>query len=157
MHLSKLTAFAALVASVIASPAPAPAPSPDVDTKLLAKRAEGIHLLNCVTYSTVVYCANDSNCNFNPGAGNACSPGSGVFHWEGGSHSCTFGGTGVTFTWAIDSNAQSYPNFQKAGTGSNGFHNFNCFKDDQHVMYTDGNGHACRSIYYCLDQLGLKF
>jgi len=35
--------------------------------------------------------------------------------------------------------------------GSNSFHTFNIFKDDQHVMFVDGNGLACRSIYYCLD------
>ena len=35
-------------------------------------------------------------------------------------------------------------------SGDNGFHGFNIFKDDKHVMYTDGNGNQCRSIYYSL-------
>lgn len=36
-------------------------------------------------------------------------------------------------------------------SGTNGFHQYNIFKDNQHVMYTDGNGNQCRSIYYALD------
>ncbi len=36
-------------------------------------------------------------------------------------------------------------------TGFNQFHNYKIFKDNQPVMYTDGNGAVCRSIYYILD------
>lgn len=35
-------------------------------------------------------------------------------------------------------------------TGYNNFHNYNVFKDDEHAMYTAGNGAVCRSIYYSL-------
>ena len=59
---------------------------------------DGVHLVNCNSDdSVVVYCADDSNCNFNPTHNNYC-----VFHaggtaiWEGGSKSCDFP-TGVVF------------------------------------------------------------
>ncbi|KAK0125690.1 hypothetical protein ONS95_000308 [Cadophora gregata] len=143
----KLALISALFGSALATPVA----SPDGTVKL-AKRSEGVHLVNCGNnYSVVLYCANDSNCNFNPSAGNQCLPtNGGVDTWEGSNQKCTFPGTGTTFTWNIQSNAQSQANFVQVGTGSNGFHGFNIFKDDKHVMYTDGNGNQCKSIYYCL-------
>ena len=36
-------------------------------------------------------------------------------------------------------------------SGNNGFTDFNIFKDNKHKMFTDPNGNACNSIYYCLD------
>ncbi|RWA09759.1 hypothetical protein EKO27_g5351 [Xylaria grammica] len=149
MFFSKFATCAAFLATALASPLGASAN----EEHQIAKRANGVHLVNCVTYSAVVYCENDSNCNFNPGAGNQCIPrdhlnGNGLEIWESAG-SCTFD-TGTTFSWNIQSNAQSQPNFSVVGSGTNGFQGFTVRKDDQHVMYTDGNGHACRSIYYAL-------
>ncbi|KAH7342490.1 hypothetical protein BKA65DRAFT_595607 [Rhexocercosporidium sp. MPI-PUGE-AT-0058] len=143
----KLTVLAAFIGSAISTPVA----SPDGSVKL-SKRAEGIHLVNCGSrYSVVLYCANDGNCNFNPGQGDQCLPtNGGVQHWEGGSQKCTFPGTGTTFTWNIRSDAQNQKDYTQVGTGSNGFHGFNIFKDDKHVMYSDGNGNRCSSIYYSI-------
>ncbi|KAK3941375.1 hypothetical protein QBC46DRAFT_311464 [Diplogelasinospora grovesii] len=151
MQTFSLIALASLLASFAAA-SPAPSPAPDADVPRIVKRGEGVHLVNCgSSYSAVVYCENDGNCNFFPGAGNQCIPGNGgLFAWEGGSKSCKFPGTGTTFTWNIVGNAQSQANFANVGSGNNGFHGFQIFKDDKHVMYTDGNGNQCRSIYYCL-------
>ncbi|KAI0096060.1 hypothetical protein GGR51DRAFT_544369 [Nemania sp. FL0031] len=150
MFFSKLATAATLLATALAGPV---ATGSSDETVQLSKRADSLHLLNCVTYSAVVFCTDDSNCNFNPGPGNECIPndhlnGNGLETWETNG-SCTFS-TGVTFTWSIQSNAQSQPNFSVVGSGSNGAQGFTIRKDDQHVMYTDGNGHQCRSIYYAL-------
>ncbi|OTA85454.1 hypothetical protein M434DRAFT_377121 [Hypoxylon sp. CO27-5] len=114
----------------------------------LVKRArESVHLVDCVTYQAADYYADDSKDNVFPGNNNECVT---VGFHEGSSTSCRFG-TGVTFSWALSSGARSSPNGLKVGTGNNGFHNFNCFRDDNHVLYTDGNGHTCSSIYVCFD------
>ncbi|KAI0403406.1 hypothetical protein F4802DRAFT_296859 [Xylaria palmicola] len=152
MFFSKIAATAAFLATALASPL-SPSGVAGEEEHQVVKRANGIHLANCETYSAVVFCENDSNCNFNPGPGNSCIPrdrlnGNGLEIWEGSS-SCRFD-TGVTFSWSIQSNAPSQPNFAVVGSGSNSFQGFTIRKDDQHVMYVDGNGHACRSIYYAL-------
>ena len=133
----KTYAVASLLAGVIGSPI--------TDTTAsfkLAKRSEGIHLVNCeegsnYIYSAVVvsthvvlawtesvligltinaqYCANDSDCDFNPASGNECIPnGGGVTVWEGFPESCEFS-TGITFSWDIESNAKSQPYFSQVG------------------------------------------
>ncbi|KAG4438389.1 hypothetical protein IFR05_006151 [Cadophora sp. M221] len=147
----KLAVLAAFIGSALATPIA----SPDGTVKL-AKRAEGVHLVNCGDrYSVVLYCANDGNCNFNPGPGDQCLPtNGGVQHWEGGTQKCTFPGTGTTFTWSLRSDAQQQKDYTQVGTGSNGFHGFNIFKDDKHVMYSDGNGNRCSSIYYSIPASG---
>ncbi|KUJ09212.1 uncharacterized protein LY89DRAFT_788118 [Mollisia scopiformis] len=151
MQFSKLAAITSLLAGVIATPIAGEA------TKL-AKRSEGVHLVNCGSeYSVVVYCPNDSDCNHSPPSGDGCFI-SGIDTWEGFEQSCTFS-TGTTFTWNIEAYAQSEPDYTEVGTGTNTYHNFDIYKDDQHVMYYDGNGYACKSIYYCLDNqstLGLS-
>ncbi|KAJ8121181.1 hypothetical protein ONZ43_g2302 [Nemania bipapillata] len=153
MFVSKLATTAILLATAIAGPLAAVSTSGD-ESAQLTKRADGIHLVNCVTYSAVIFCSDDSNCNFNPSSGNECIPkdhlnSKGLEIWEGTNSSCTFS-TGVTFFWGIESNAQSQPNFSVVGSGTNSLQGFTIRKDDQHVMYTDGNGHACQSIYYAL-------
>ncbi|KAK3942813.1 hypothetical protein QBC46DRAFT_231582, partial [Diplogelasinospora grovesii] len=120
---------------------------------------EGVHLMNCRPFgaegapppvSLVVYCPNDSDCNnitFQPSSDNVCQMSSGNYYtWEGGSKSCTFP-TGVTFTWDIESNAQSQANYAYVGSGSNGFRSFAGYKDDQHTAL-QYNYHDCDSIYY---------
>ncbi|KAB5572320.1 hypothetical protein GE09DRAFT_1216884 [Coniochaeta sp. 2T2.1] len=113
---------------------------------------DSVHLINCnFDDSVVVFCNDDSNCDFNPAPNNFC-----VFHaggtgtWEGSTQSCDFP-TGTVFTWNIKSAAQSQNNFTPAGTASNSAgQNFQCFKDDQHTMYIDSAGRNCKSVYYCL-------
>ncbi|KAL8341043.1 hypothetical protein RB601_006914 [Gaeumannomyces tritici] len=161
MRFAQLALASLFAGAAMAAPAPAPSPLSEVaaaepaeGASVLAKRAEGIHLVNCensagrTIYSAVVYCPNDSDCNRNPGAGNSCVPG-GVITWERANGSCRFS-TGVTFTWGIASNAQSFADFQQVGDGGNGGTNFRIFKDNKHRMYTDGNGNSCKSIYYGL-------
>ncbi|KAH7419539.1 hypothetical protein BKA64DRAFT_737701 [Cadophora sp. MPI-SDFR-AT-0126] len=124
----------AVVASLFGLTLATPVASPEDIVKLF-KRGEGVHLVNCgERYSVVLYCANDGNCNFNPGPGDQCLPtNGGVQHWEGGNQKCTFPGTGTTFTWNIRSDAQQLKDYTQVGTGSNGFHGFNIFKDDKHL------------------------
>ncbi|KAK3290344.1 uncharacterized protein B0H64DRAFT_427872 [Chaetomium fimeti] len=154
MIAPKVLAFASLLASAIAGPIAAPSPASEAEFNDIVKRAEGIHLVNCKNgatniYSVVVYCANDGNCNFPPSSGNACHPTSGVMAWEGGGQSCGFS-TGVYFSWNIQSDAQSKPNYTKVGSGGNGFRDYDIYKDDQHEMYSDSNGYSCKSIYYAI-------
>ncbi len=40
---------------------------------------------------------------------------------------------------------------QTGRTGKNNFHNFNIFKDNNRVMFVNGNGDQCESLYYALD------
>lgn len=53
----------------------------------------------------------------------------GYVTWEGGAVSGTFS-SGVTFTSHINSNAQSANTGDYVGYGSNGYSNFNCYKDN---------------------------
>ncbi|KAH8678311.1 hypothetical protein BX600DRAFT_493600, partial [Xylariales sp. PMI_506] len=163
MFTSKIVAAAAILAtSALAVPAanpnlsgPIPVRRVDGDSdNAIAKRGNGIHLVNCVTYSGVVYCANDSNCNFFPSNSNWCLPSgpkntAGLQIWEGQTESCTFS-SNVQYTWNIESNAQSQALYSVVGGGNNGFQQFTIHKDDQHTMFVDGNGHACKSVYYCI-------
>ncbi|KAK3997836.1 hypothetical protein QBC44DRAFT_46097 [Cladorrhinum sp. PSN332] len=120
----------------------------------IVKRVEGVHLLNCGDsknlnrYSVVVYCPNDSNCHYAPSQSNSCRFNSGVI-WEGGHYSCQFS-TGVRFTWWIEKDAQSKPNWSHVGNGNNGYKSFAIRKDDKHAFYTDAQGYVCRTIYYSL-------
>ncbi|KAK4188636.1 hypothetical protein QBC35DRAFT_462808 [Podospora australis] len=110
---------------------------------------EGVHLVNCNTYSTVIYCPNDGDCNHNPGPGNSCAT-AGIRKWEGTRQSCRFS-TGVTFSWFVQANAQQQPDFSVVGDGDNGRGRpWTIRKDNKHNMYTDGNGNRCDSIYYAL-------
>ncbi|KAK3312813.1 hypothetical protein B0H66DRAFT_537898 [Apodospora peruviana] len=128
---------------------------PNVFTRVInriVRRGEGIHLVNCGNSSAVVYCANDSNCNFNPSSANKCNTSSiarGQIKWEGATKSCTFS-TGTKFTWNIRSDAQSLKDYSNVGSGDNGFNKFTIFKDDKHAMFMDSNKNSCLSIYYCL-------
>ncbi|KAH8894530.1 hypothetical protein GQ53DRAFT_612647, partial [Thozetella sp. PMI_491] len=120
----------------------------------LSKRAtEGIHLVNCqgggLSYSLEIYCADDGNCNHLASSSDECFLStSGLFTWEGRTNQgCGFP-SGVPFFYTLPSDAASRSDFSKVGTGSNKYHSYNVFKDNKHVMYTDGNGAVCRSIYY---------
>ncbi|KAK3351417.1 hypothetical protein B0H65DRAFT_546460 [Neurospora tetraspora] len=164
MFAPKLLAVVSLLSgAVFAAPAPAPAAElTDADgASVLLKRGEGIHLMNCeptngaTNYiSAVVYCANDGNCNnlsYSHSSSNVCvkstSGSSGAYHvWEGSTQSCTFS-SGVTFSWAIGKEAQTWPDYTYVGTGVNGYSTFSGYKDDKHYGVTY-NSHKCRSIYY---------
>ncbi|KAI0833101.1 hypothetical protein F5Y06DRAFT_186051 [Hypoxylon sp. FL0890] len=139
MQFTKLAIVAFLAGVGLAAPAEAG----------LSKRArESVHLVDCGTYQVADYYADDTQDGKFPGDNNECVS-NGGFH-EGSSTSCKFG-SGVTFSWFLSSGARSAAQATQVGTGSNGFHNFNCFRDDNHVLYTDGHGNACKSIYVCFD------
>jgi hypothetical protein len=58
----------------------------------------------------------------------------------------------VTVTAHIDSDAGSKPLFSGCGWATNGFTNFNCFKDNGTEVYSVGFGEGsttCVSYYYC--------
>lgn len=81
----------------------------------------------------------------------------GFKHWEGSAVSCTFADSGVTFTANVESNGASQPVGTKAGTGSNGFHTYNIFRDNDRVLYSapstgsfSGDTYQCKSVYYAL-------
>ncbi|XXH00701.1 hypothetical protein Hte_007051 [Hypoxylon texense] len=138
MQFTKLAIMAILSGVGLAAPAEAG----------LSKRArESIHMVNCDTYKAIDYYADDTKDNVFPGNNNECVANS---FKEGSPSSCKFG-SGVTFSWVLSSNAASASQASQVGTGSNGFHNFNCFKDDGHTLYTDGNGKKCTSTYVCFD------
>ncbi|KAH8808615.1 hypothetical protein F5884DRAFT_900835 [Xylogone sp. PMI_703] len=94
------------------------------------------------------YCPDDSNCNHLPAGTDECFVGEHNFHWEGGTHSCTFPSS-TTFSWGIAADAQSHATFTAVGGGNNGFKQFTCYKDDGHGMFTQ-NGVTCKSVYYCI-------
>ncbi|KAL7928273.1 hypothetical protein V8C35DRAFT_318595 [Trichoderma chlorosporum] len=146
--------FLALLAPLLQLAAAAPA---DVAELNITKRGDGtgVHLVNCnpsaegslPPSSHVVFCSDDSNCDFTPSGDNICTMGENFwFTWEGQAQACTFS-TGTRFSWFIDSDAQSQPNFQHVGDGGNQFRAYAGFKDDQHQMFFRGTG-SCQSIYY---------
>ncbi|KAI1092303.1 hypothetical protein F5B19DRAFT_492545 [Rostrohypoxylon terebratum] len=118
---------------------------------------ESIHMLNCgnsrTSYQAINYYSDDSNDGFYPGDSNTCVA-NGGFH-EGTSSSCKFG-SGVTFSWNLQGGANSASKGTRVGTGNNGFHSFNCFRDDNHRLYTDGHGNSCDTIYVCFDGVSLE-
>jgi hypothetical protein len=112
--LAAYTAALAMTASAI------PAPSTQ-----LAKRGEGIHLMDCHSRnpnsnwvaSIVIYCADDGKfCGADKGIGDSiynnndvCIVNEAALNtWEGKTESCTFP-TGVKFTWNLEANAASAP------------------------------------------------
>ncbi|KAL7947660.1 hypothetical protein V8C42DRAFT_352213 [Trichoderma barbatum] len=121
---------------------------------LVKRSAEGVHLDNCSgpggDYSEVTYWTNDSDANNSHDATDTCTATvNGYKTWEG-SGSCRFSGSGVTFSWNINSNAGSYPAYQKAGSGGNGARSFTCYRDNNHAISQKSNFVTCKSIYYCV-------
>jgi len=77
--------------------------------------------------------------------------GDGTQTFEGQILSCTFP-TGVTVTTNIDANAASLADYTWAGWASNGYEDFNCYKDNGRQLYTFENSDgqkSCNSIYWC--------
>ncbi|KAI0450112.1 hypothetical protein F5B21DRAFT_445102 [Xylaria acuta] len=137
-----------LIAGVVASPLETLAVRTEGQT--LAKRAEGIHLVNCRTYSMVLFCPNDSDCNHFPSDANKCIPTNGIQTWEIPNGLCAFN-TGESFHWTIRGDAQLQDDFTVVGSGNNNERGFVIRKDDKHVMFTDpNNGEQCSSIYFAL-------
>ncbi|KAH8888952.1 hypothetical protein GQ53DRAFT_748500 [Thozetella sp. PMI_491] len=113
-------------------------------------QADAIHLVNCdLGYSEMLYYVNDADSQNGqvPADGDICQWVR-TITWEGQSNSCTFR-TGVTATSNIQSGAGSYAVGKYAGSASNGFHNFNCYRDSNRLIYKSGEA-SCYSIYYCL-------
>jgi hypothetical protein len=74
----------------------------------------------------------------------------GTVIWEGHQTCGFFQASGKTFCSNIQSDAQSKSTGTKVGTAYNNETPFNCFKDNNRVLYS-GNGFQCHSIYYCFD------
>jgi hypothetical protein len=58
----------------------------------------------------------------------------------------------TTVTAHIDSDGQSVPLYTGCGWATNGYKNFNCFRDDDHDIYSVDFGEGttiCESFYYC--------
>ncbi|KAB5531406.1 hypothetical protein GE09DRAFT_1228206 [Coniochaeta sp. 2T2.1] len=97
---------------------------------------EGVHFINCISaygdkYSAVTYCARDADCsnrdyNFPDPDRQYCHPGldsaNKYVFWETGGQKpppgqtkfCTFK-AGTTFSWEINANAQSRPDYTQVG------------------------------------------
>ncbi|KAL9113756.1 MAG: hypothetical protein Q9227_002201 [Pyrenula ochraceoflavens] len=122
----------------------------------LATRAspETVYLSNCnefepgIHFSEIDYYAAGSSSQNLEQPTDTCggiTENGGWVTWGGKPISCKFSDSGVTFTSNIAGNGQSVAQFSKAGTGSNGFKNFNCFRDNQRTLYTR-IGVACKSF-----------
>ncbi|KAI1391568.1 uncharacterized protein F4822DRAFT_427422 [Hypoxylon trugodes] len=136
MQFTKLAIVALLSGVGLASPT-------------LSKRVrESIHMVNCGSHLALDFYADDTLDNVFPGSNNECIVSS---FQEGGGGSCTFG-SGVTFSWNLNKDAASQSGSTQVGGGFNGFHTFNCFRDDDHTLYTR-NGDSCNSKYVCFDTL----
>ncbi|CAM1507702.1 Fc.00g045500.m01.CDS01 [Cosmosporella sp. VM-42] len=75
-------------------------------------------------------------------------------HWEGQAVKGTFG-SGVSFTSDIFADAAGKRGNAWAGTGTNCFHNFNCYKSSNpgsnpYLLYTV-DGWNVYSIYWCIN------
>ncbi|KFY79414.1 hypothetical protein V499_01608 [Pseudogymnoascus sp. VKM F-103] len=66
--------------------------------------------------------------------------------WEGNEQSVTFA-DGNVFAWNINANAQSEPDYTMVGTSHNNFRNFDVYKDNKRILYSQ-NGWDYRTIYY---------
>ncbi|KAK0609591.1 hypothetical protein B0T17DRAFT_512688 [Bombardia bombarda] len=112
--------------------------------------ADALHLTDCNfgggSYSEILYYTNDADSY----SGQAPADQNNICQWVTqkswtSPQSCTFR-SGVTVTTNL-SGASSVGAY--AGTASNGYHNFNCYKDSGRVIYTISSG-SCNSLYYCL-------
>jgi hypothetical protein len=73
--------------------------------------------------------------------------------FEGQTISGTFS-SGDVFTSEIAPGAQNLADFEFAGTGRNDYGNFNCYKDDNRLLWEGLDGvyeQVCYSQYYCED------
>ncbi|KAH8880971.1 hypothetical protein GQ53DRAFT_520283 [Thozetella sp. PMI_491] len=148
----------ALLAPLLQLAAAAPTgDAADASNHLIAKRGDGIHLVNCDSFggegtvmpqrSYVVYCPNDSSCSQPPSSDNICTMSTNFwFTWEGRANACTFS-TGTKFQWFINADAQNQANYVHVGDGGNQFRAYTGFKDDKHGMFNEGPS-QCHSIYY---------
>ncbi|KAK3934218.1 hypothetical protein QBC46DRAFT_325500 [Diplogelasinospora grovesii] len=163
--MKSFTALTTLLLAAVASATPTPV---DFETSadVLAKRdTEIVYLANCQSevscctptqyYSQILYypASADSNNGQAPTAANTCTVNSNsLLTWEGSAQSCTYS-SGVTFTSHID--AGSHAAYSYSGWGSNGFKNWNCYRDNGRLIFSQSRPEAenhCNSIYYCLPQ-----
>ncbi|KAH6614481.1 hypothetical protein B0J18DRAFT_439436 [Chaetomium sp. MPI-SDFR-AT-0129] len=157
-------ALTTLLALAIASPVEVAIKKDDA----LEKRdTEIVYLVNCrhltsccgpETHSSHIayYAASGQSHNGEtPANDNVCTVDSSNYAWwEQDGKKCTFP-TGVTFTSHIDSDAQSRPLYSWSGWGSNGFKNWDCYRDDGHKLYEYSGPEwatVCSSVYYCKPQ-----
>ncbi|KAI0506865.1 hypothetical protein F5B22DRAFT_650345 [Xylaria bambusicola] len=80
---------------------------------------DSVHLVNCVgsdSYSVVVYCAEDTDCDFAPSSSDYIQVSSSdeFYTWEQQNQSVTFP-TGVMFNWTINSNGSTSPDYSPQG------------------------------------------
>ena len=62
--------------------------------------------------------------------------------------------SGDVFTSEIAAGAQNLADFAFAGTGANDYHGFNCYKDNNRLLWEGRDGlyeQQCFSRYYCQD------
>jgi hypothetical protein len=131
------------------------AAAPEAELVERAPGPESVYLTNCLSMglpgSDVAYFkAGSEQTSGRSYPDSSCRMKSNGFqYWETGfGQSCKFN-NGVTFSFTIDRDAQSRPNFSRAGTGYNGYRSFICYKEKpQRVLYPFANG-GCVVIYYC--------
>ncbi|KAH0531129.1 hypothetical protein TsFJ059_000001 [Trichoderma semiorbis] len=118
--------------------------------------ADQINLINCSgaapSFSLEAYYPDGATANYDPNENDLCYPvgDQNEVVWEDGT-SCTFS-SGVTFTTDLELAATEFAPYTYAGTASNGYNSYNCYRDDGHTIFTLGEGSIyCDSIYYCLE------
>ncbi|KAH8892259.1 hypothetical protein GQ53DRAFT_841067 [Thozetella sp. PMI_491] len=88
-----------------------------------------------------------------PAGENSCAisdEGRGWSAWLWGLHECRFS-TGVWFQATLNKNPSDLKFGDFAGTGTNTFEHFNCYRDDGHVIISNTQDfESCYSQYYCL-------
>ncbi|MCJ1308797.1 hypothetical protein MMC25_002452 [Agyrium rufum] len=150
---SIITLAPALLLSMFVATTPVTTASP-----LAERSGETVYLSNCVENesgvqfpsSEINYYSNGANSQNGQLPTDACVAGAEFVTWERQSHSCKFSDTEVSFTSHINSNGNQVALYSYAGSGSNGFTNFNCYRDNDRLLYQDII-RVCHSIYYCLD------
>ncbi|KAK4150606.1 hypothetical protein C8A00DRAFT_17900 [Chaetomidium leptoderma] len=164
--MKSFAALTFLLALATASPIEVVSRDMDEASAALAKRdTEIVYLSNCVhatsccngdTYTSgIFYYPASGQSGSAPAASNQCTVTTDNYAWwEQDGRQCSFS-TGVTFTTHIDSDAQSRPLYSWSGWGTNGYKNFNCYRDNGHKLFATSGpewANTCSSVYYCLPQ-----
>ncbi|KAK4118427.1 hypothetical protein N657DRAFT_651261 [Parathielavia appendiculata] len=162
--MKSFAALAALLALAAASPVEL---SPRDETSLEKRDTEILYLSNCrylvsccqpEAHSSHIFyysaSANSQNGNA-PASNDQCAVTTDNYvWWEQDGRSCKFP-TGVSVVTHIDADAASRPLYSWAGWASNGYKNFNCYRDNGRTLFTTSGpewANTCSSVYYCVPQ-----
>ncbi|KAK4153443.1 hypothetical protein C8A00DRAFT_33806 [Chaetomidium leptoderma] len=152
----------------LATASPVEVVTEDMDPRPLDKRDTEIvylvnskHTVSCCPplaethFSQIFYYPASGQSSSAPAANNQCTVRSDNWAWwEQDGQKCTFP-TSVTFTTHIDSDAQTRPLYSWSGWGTNGYKNFDCYRDNGRQLFTTSGpewANSYNSVYYCIPQ-----